>query len=128
MKYSIRDFMWIMLAVGLAFGWYVDRRALKCDRDLVSQKLTKLEERIGVDFTIDFDNIPDHETDRTYFEPVEEKLANIKAAMVEFREQLATDQVPVGLQVLEIVEEDGGRLPNNSPEDSTGFDCDASLP
>ena len=53
MRYRIRDFLWLALAMGLGLGWYVDRRGY------TRPKPSWLE----------FDGLGSYDPDYQYFEP-----------------------------------------------------------
>jgi hypothetical protein len=39
MKFSIRDILWLTLLAALAVGWWLDRRSISLDRQLLRQEL-----------------------------------------------------------------------------------------
>jgi hypothetical protein len=43
MKFNIRDLLWAMLVVGLAIGWWIDRRQIESRADKLQARVHQLE-------------------------------------------------------------------------------------
>jgi hypothetical protein len=104
MKYRIRDFLWLALAVGLGLGWYVDRRTYALRKPGWT----------------DFEALYDFDPDYQFFEPFEVddyggcpllyELGEVAPFEVRTRNQLDNESHP--FQILDSIEDDAqGDLP-----------------